>query len=495
MPCARLAAFAVALTGLGASAAAAPDHALLCPHDGGAAWYATQTRHVRLAADVGPERLSTLAAELEEIYGDLVRVAPLALLGEKPVPAGIVDVAAFRDGAAVGELGRVGLLGYWRNDRIAVLDGHNEQLLRHELVHHVVARLFGDVPRWVNEGLAEYLATARVDDGAARVGDIPDRIHGLGGRGQTRFLGEHIPSLAELLAAPDDEFDRHFGLYYAGAWTLVHLVNNEHPEHRPRFRSYLRALSRGVAPDQAWRRAFAPVAATLQRQYDELLATLCQRGEFVTVTNRLTPLAAAPAADAPAPPRQLSDGDVHALWLERRSATLPLRLAEAQAAQAHDADSFDLRYATYELQRALDPAAAALTLRTLTEARPDDERLLRAHLEVELASRTKNASVNAAAARLQRHATDPASQGVLAFYWVVRRDLARAFTLAQRGLEQDRACTLCWVTLMTGYASRAQLADARAAFNHVLAMFDRRQPLPPSIEAARAQLARLGPAH
>jgi hypothetical protein len=113
----------VALLGTAAPAsAAASARALVCPHDGGPVWRATRTAHVRLAANVAPERVPSLAAEIEDIYSDLVRVAPLALLQEKPVAAGSVDVVAFTDAAAVEQLGQVGMLGYWLRDRIAIID-------------------------------------------------------------------------------------------------------------------------------------------------------------------------------------------------------------------------------------------------------------------------------------------------------------------------------------------------------------------------------------
>jgi hypothetical protein len=434
--------------------------------------------------------VTTLAAELEDIHDELARIAPVALLGTSGVADGVVDVIAFKDNAAVEQLGKIGMLGFVLRDQIAVVDLNNDQLLRHELTHHMVTRLVGDVPRWVNEGIAEYLATASLDDGQARVGDIPDRIRELGGRGRTTFAGRSIPSLHELLAAPDAEFDGSFGLYYAAAWTLVHLVNNEHPEHRPRFRAFLQALSRGVAPDEAWRNAFGPVLAVLERQYDEFLANICARDVFETRTNVFSGVRAPEPSGPAAPPTTLSDGDVHARWLVRESGPVEARLARGRMALAHDPDSLDLRLAVWDLERLQRSEGADDELAALAAAHPGDERLLRVRLEAALFPRP-HGGADALVAQLTRGAHAPASDATLGLYWVRKGDGRRAFTFARRGLQIDQACSGCWLVLMYVYLGNRQLREANMAFSHVLAAFDRRQPLPPQIATARAELARL----
>lgn len=482
--------FIVIILVASASATPPPPSALVCPHDGGPTWRATQTAHVRLATDVAADRVTTLAAELEDIHDELARIAPVALLGTSGVADGVVDVVAFQKNAEVEQLGKVGMLGYVLRDQVAVVDVNNDQILRHELTHHLVARLVGDVPRWVNEGIAEYLATASLDDGQARVGDIPDRIRELGGRGRTTFAGRSIPRLHELLAAPDAEFDGSFGLYYAAAWTLVHLVNNEHPEHRPRFRAFLQALSRGVAPDAAWRKAFGPVLAVLERQYDEFLANICAKDVFETSTNLFSGVRA-PAASAPAaPPTTLSDGDVHARWLVRDSGSVEERLARGRVALAHDPDSLDLRLAVWELERLQRSDGADEELAALAAAHPGDERVVRVRLEAALFPRP-HGDAAALAAQLARVAHAPASDAMLGLYWMHKGDGRRAFTFARRGLQIDQGCSGCWLVLTYVYLANGQLGDANMAFSHVLAVFDRRQPLPPQIAAARAQLAKL----
>jgi hypothetical protein len=471
--------------------AAPPRAALMCPHDTGHAWRATHTAHIRLATDVAPERVVALAQELEDIHNELAVIAPLALLGQKPAVDGVVDVTAFRDNAALEELGRVGMLGYVLRDHVVVLDVNNDQILRHELTHHVVTRLIGAAPRWVDEGIAEYLATATIDEGHARVGDIPDRIKTLGGRGTSTFAGRAIPKLRELLAAPDAEFDRSFGLYYAAAWTLVHLVNNEHPEHRPRFRAYLQALSRGVAPDQAWQRSFGPVLAMLEQQYDQFLANICVSGAFETGTNLFTGMAAVAHSGTPVTPTLMSDGEVHAQWLAVDSGSDDERLTRARSALPHDPDAFDLRYAISELEQHSHPEAAAAELNALAKLRPNDERILLGRVEQGLIPRPR-AGVDAAAARLTRGAHDPPSLAVIGLYWLLaKQDLRQAFSFAKRGIDIDRGCGACWLVLTYVYVGHGQLDDARMAFGHTLAMFDRRQPLPPELATLRAQLARL----
>ena len=98
---------------------------------------------------------------------------------------------------------------------------------------------------------------------------------------------------------------------------------------------------------------------------------------------------------------------------------------------------------------------------------------------------------DALTARLARNAHEPQSLGLLGMYWVAKRDPRRAFELGKRGVELDEGCGACWAVLTYVYLAHGQVVDARTAFGHALAMFDRRQPLPPAVDSLRTLLAKL----
>lgn len=160
--------------------------------------------------------------------------------------------------------------GYLLGDSAAT-----ESLTKHELAHAVMHRVLRHQPRWVAEGLANYLETIHVQaDGNVIIGraDVQSlaTVRGSG----------RIP-LSTLLAWEDDTGLREsdLGAHYSTAWAWVHFLFNSYPDA---FVAYLQLLQQGSA-EEAW-------AATLGGQVPadqlerELSIHLAQgRGVLVTV--------------------------------------------------------------------------------------------------------------------------------------------------------------------------------------------------------------------
>jgi hypothetical protein len=141
-----------------------------------------------------------------------------------------------------------------------------DQTFVHEVVHAMIHRSFDVAPAWLDEGLAQYLSTLRLEEGRAILGDpIP---------GAAAVPSSLLPSVRELTLAEPSRFHAHeidsvtAARYYAGAWALVHLFENGPVAYGARFRAFANALKDGKTADDAWRAAMAGLdETTLQSEY------------------------------------------------------------------------------------------------------------------------------------------------------------------------------------------------------------------------------------
>ena len=112
----------------------------------------------------------------------------------------------------------------------------------HELTHYFLSRALVSRPTWLNEGLAEYFATAEVRDDQVSLGALsPQRMQ--------QLKSTSLLPLTELLAvdsnSPYYNESLKASVFYAESWALVYFLT--HGEYAPRFRQYLDALTKGEA--------------------------------------------------------------------------------------------------------------------------------------------------------------------------------------------------------------------------------------------------------
>ena len=128
------------------------------------------------------------------------------------------------------------------------------QTVFHEYMHFVISRNFRDVPRWLNEGLAEFYSTFEIDkDGNAIVGKAP--------LWRLRTLrSERMPRLRELLTGEMDP--RQFqspdtAVFYAQSWLFVHFMTLSNGGKRQgQILKYLELLPETRSAEAAAREAF-----------------------------------------------------------------------------------------------------------------------------------------------------------------------------------------------------------------------------------------------
>ena len=171
----------------------------------------------------------------------------------------------------------------------------------HEYVHFLLSNEGAfHYPWWYNEGIADYLSTARFEGGRVLVG----RPHPARARSLVR--GRKIP-LARVMQS--GIAGRHtspwIGMAYAEAWGLVHYLNHGFsqgfPDRRGQASEYVRLLNREVPPAEAATTAFGVGFAELERELwsylgGELSGFGYDAGEFpAPVAARVRPASSAEA--------------------------------------------------------------------------------------------------------------------------------------------------------------------------------------------------------
>lgn len=133
--------------------------------------------------------------------------------------------------------------------------------LQHEGFHQFAYMMIGELPVWVNEGLAEYFGDAALVDGRLELGQVgSDRVMYLRG-GRKR---DALSSFDKLLTMSHEAWRQRVQvggigarLLYDQSWSIVHfLVHADGGRYRKPFMAYLRYLGRGIDSAKAFERAF-----------------------------------------------------------------------------------------------------------------------------------------------------------------------------------------------------------------------------------------------
>jgi hypothetical protein len=155
--------------------------------------------------------------------------------------------------------------------------------LQHEGFHQFAySRFGGDLPIWVNEGLAEYFGEAFLDDGRLIVGLSRPQV--LAAVQQALELGTYVP-FERMLSMTSRQWSEGLAadaapLRYHQAWSMVQfLVYGDGGRYAAPFEKYLRMINAGFTSSHAFSRAF---------ETDDIASFEARWKEFV--------LAAAPSA-------------------------------------------------------------------------------------------------------------------------------------------------------------------------------------------------------
>ncbi|HWN82110.1 MAG TPA: tetratricopeptide repeat protein [Candidatus Udaeobacter sp.] len=221
-------------------------------------WIKIQTEHFTLLGNATRKTTTQIGDRLEQLWQ--VMAATFADVTTRP-PTWIY---VFRNEAAIApfKLGADGrpdtVAGYYLPTPLAnylAIDASAEagpfRTVYHEFIHYFVHNNLPYLPLWLNEGLAEYYSTIRLEGDQAVLGLPIDEYR--------RWLSQHdLLPLPELFQVGRESPAYHAGVlrgtFYAESWALTHDLMSV-PDKR-RMQHLIRELRAGTSSEDALVRAF-----------------------------------------------------------------------------------------------------------------------------------------------------------------------------------------------------------------------------------------------
>jgi tetratricopeptide (TPR) repeat protein len=493
---------------------------LTCPKRGGPAWTEVTSEHFVLTTDAGPDEARRAVTELERTH------AALAYLLQRPARPSSAKIEAVlferKDDFLEMVAGNTSVSAYFtprppgeiEPRSFMVMHGEGatvetRETFQHELAHRFLHERFAHLPRWLDEGLAQYYATLQIDGDKLVIGAPGDRDFSerpyfwLSWRGNEERLQVPLhkaPKLWDLLEADRSAFyttsetrlsseaRARSIVLYAAAWKLVHyFLNGPDAQRTARFEAFLRKAERGARTRDAFLETFGSEMPQLESAYRDYL-----RDEYLR--RRLAPAPPAPPA-ASLSQRTLADAEVHLLW-----ATLVTSAGGSSAVRRHHLDEA-LREAPGSPEVRFRRAAVAMNegrhgdaqaeLRPARAARPADPRFLYAELmSIFAESGAKNRASPASVRELARTASSAEQlRAASMFTDIALRDAGESLLLVERAIEKDPICWRCQATRATVLLRMRAFDEALAAVDRALVLLPEGE-VPAGLTTLRATIVR-----
>lgn len=250
--------------------------------DPAARWLAVEAPGFVLLTDLDRRHASLLADRLERLRTLLAEITPQAITSADDTRVFVLSSRAqyLRFAPRAGGRADEKVTGFFQTsihgDRL-VVDGSAEPLgiddlpfetLFHEALHAWVRRNLPWAPLWLNEGLAEYYSTARIEGERAALGLAKPRH--LEWLARERWMPLDDLVAVESTTALHHGHDRR-GAFYAQAWGLAHHLLSA-PDRRELLARYLVDLAGGAEPSAAFESAFDRTYLALEAELERYLS-------------------------------------------------------------------------------------------------------------------------------------------------------------------------------------------------------------------------------
>ncbi len=252
--------------------------------EGRETWHEVRSPNFVVVSNASADRANDVAARMEQFRFALSTLLPSSsFVSEVPT-----QVYAFRDFDSFESFlpqtqdGVTPAAGYFRGGpykNVIALDlsatrAVYERIIFHEYVHLVLSLSRHDFPLWFEEGMAEFYASATLQDDIAELGMVEQR--------HRRVLAEyaHLP-MTEVLTAVEEwpltAEPHESALFYAQSWSFVHyLVAGSGSEGHRLLANYVGRLSRGDDRLEAFHQAFGKTPEAMAQE----LSTYVEAGSF-----------------------------------------------------------------------------------------------------------------------------------------------------------------------------------------------------------------------
>ncbi|HYO67209.1 MAG TPA: tetratricopeptide repeat protein [Archangium sp.] len=423
-----------------------------CPGEGGSPWQELENEHFLLRTDLPPEEANKAMRYLERTRAALLAAAwPSA----STRPMAKVSVYVLGDSGEFESLFPRRLAGFFTRDedeplivlhgspdswrrRFTGLSDASSSTLIHELAHYLSSYFLLRQPRWLAEGLAQFLETLQLsEDGKTAMLGTP-HLHAVSGMkilldaSQRGIIEDY--NFLDIFA-----WDKHSGSYrdweiaslYSGSWLLVHWLYNNQPRL---FAKYQVMLAQGSDPDSTFKKLFPEV---FKPGFDKTMLEYLKSGSYQEFT---VPV---PTLELNFVKHTLEDSEAHAtrarlvalasaMAEEGRQERLALALTEMHEALKLNPKS--LMALSQKVARAPDNLKPALA-RAAVEAHPAESSawvlLAQALREVESAKAEREAAYKKA---IELSPSNVSAANGLAWLYVTQGRYPEAFPLAQQAV-------------------------------------------------------------
>ena len=202
----------------------------------------------------------------------------------------------FADPATYYAMGGLpGSAGVFDGDRLMAIVGSGASnaawhTIQHEGFHQFVFYIIGgDVPIWVNEGLAEYFAQSIYTGDTFIIGIVPpDRLARL----KAQIRSGDTKSVAEMMRTSHSQWNTSLNITnYDQAWSMVYfLAHAENGRYQKAFNGFMKNISHGMRWEDAWRKNFGSGTGAFERKWKEYWLSMpddpseAQRAEATVAT-------------------------------------------------------------------------------------------------------------------------------------------------------------------------------------------------------------------
>lgn len=315
------------------------------------------SRHYRVSGDLDTPRARALAGHMDAVFDEFgKRFASFPAKNSKQFGlhlfASEEAYLEFLRGKGFDASNTAGIFFFIGGEAglATFIDGQAERRMLHTLQHegfHQFAhvRIGESLPIWANEGLAEYFGEAILVRRVLRTGVAPEgRLVVL--RERLR-RGDGFP-LEVILEMSNEEWsalvtggDPRAGLLYDQAWSMAHfLVHAKNGLYADAFVVYLRAISEGAEPADAFARAFRGTPAEMDKAWQTFVLEEWQADPIGTAAERLEFIAEGIGAFAQEGQSLTSIGQLQS-WMQERGMVLTrTQHGVSRATSSMDDDNF-----------------------------------------------------------------------------------------------------------------------------------------------------------